>query len=41
MRLHANAALSLKQRERMVMRVVERGWPPPCGRPDFDRGDRI
>ena len=27
MRLHANAALSLKQRERMVMRVVERGWP--------------
>jgi transposase len=27
MRLHANAALSLKQRERMVTRVVERGWP--------------
>jgi transposase InsO family protein len=27
MRLHANAALSLKQRERMVLRVVEQGWP--------------
>jgi transposase InsO family protein len=27
MRLHANAALSLKQRERMVVRVVEQGWP--------------
>ena len=26
MRLHANAALSLKQRERMVCRVVEQGW---------------
>ena len=26
MTLHANAALSLKQRERMVRRVVERGW---------------
>jgi transposase InsO family protein len=26
MRLHANAALSLKQRERMVRRVVEQGW---------------
>ena len=26
MRLHANAALSLKQRERMVLRVLERGW---------------
>jgi len=26
MRLHANAALSLKQRERMVGRVVEQGW---------------
>jgi len=26
MKLHANAALSLKQRERMVLRVVERGW---------------
>jgi transposase len=26
MRLHANAALSLKQRERMVLRVVEQGW---------------
>jgi transposase InsO family protein len=27
MRLHANAALSLRQRERMVCRVVEQGWP--------------
>ena len=26
MRLHANAALSLRQRERMVLRVVEAGW---------------
>lgn len=26
MRLHANAALSLRQRERMVLRVVEQGW---------------
>jgi transposase InsO family protein len=26
MRLHANAALSLRQRERMVWRVVEQGW---------------
>jgi transposase InsO family protein len=26
MRLHANAALSLKQRERMVRRVVDDGW---------------
>jgi transposase InsO family protein len=27
MRLHANAALSLRQRERMVLRVIEQGWP--------------
>src|SRR3954454_11089362 len=27
MKLHANAALSLKQRERMVLRVLEHGWP--------------
>jgi transposase InsO family protein/transposase-like protein len=26
MRLHANAALSLRQRERMVLLVLERGW---------------
>jgi transposase InsO family protein len=26
MRLHANAALSLKQRKRMVWRVIEQGW---------------
>src|SRR5215210_1008354 len=26
MKLHANAALSLRQRERMARRVVERGW---------------
>ena len=26
MKLHANAALSLKQRERMVLRVLELGW---------------
>jgi transposase len=26
MKLHANAALSLRQRERMVSRVVEEGW---------------
>src|SRR3954447_2368389 len=26
MKLHANAALSLKQRERMVLRVIEHGW---------------
>jgi hypothetical protein len=26
MKLHANAALSLKQRRRMVCRVVEQGW---------------
>jgi transposase len=26
MRLHANAALSFRQRERMVRRVVEQGW---------------
>jgi transposase len=26
MKLHANAALSLRQRERMVLRVVEHGW---------------
>src|SRR3954452_19249456 len=26
MRLHANAALLLRQRERMVGRVVDRGW---------------
>jgi transposase InsO family protein len=26
MRLHANAALSFRQRERMVLRVVEQGW---------------
>ena len=26
MRLHANAALSLTQRPRMVLRVVEQGW---------------
>jgi transposase len=26
MKLHANAALSLKQRERMARRVVEQGW---------------
>ena len=28
MRLHANAALTLKQRERMVRRVVDDGWSP-------------
>ncbi len=27
MKLHANAALSLRQRERMVRRVLEQGWP--------------
>jgi len=27
MKLHANAALSLRQRERMVLRVIEHGWP--------------
>jgi transposase InsO family protein len=27
MRLHANAALSFRQRERMVLRVVEQSWP--------------
>ena len=32
MRLHANAALSLRQRERMVLRVVEQGWPDREGR---------
>src|SRR5215217_1370710 len=26
MKLHANAALSLRQRERMVSRVIEHGW---------------
>jgi transposase len=26
MKLHANAALSLRQRERMARRVVELGW---------------
>ena len=26
MKLHANAALSLRQRERMVRRVLEQGW---------------
>ena len=26
MRLHANAALSLRQRERMALRVVDQGW---------------
>jgi hypothetical protein len=26
MKLHANATLSLKARERMVARVVEQGW---------------
>ena len=26
MKLHANAALSLRQRQRMVMRVLEQGW---------------
>jgi transposase InsO family protein len=26
MKLHANAALSLRQRERMVLRVLEQGW---------------
>ena len=26
MRLHANAALSLRQRERMVLRVIQQGW---------------
>jgi hypothetical protein len=26
MKLHANAALSSRQRERMVLRVVEHGW---------------
>ena len=26
MRLHANAALSLNQRQRMVRRVVDWGW---------------
>src|SRR6478609_11005976 len=26
MKLHANAALSLRQRERMVLRVIEQGW---------------
>src|SRR4029078_4580037 len=26
MKLHANAALSLTQRRRMVLRVVEQGW---------------
>ena len=26
MKLHANAALSLRQRRRMVQRVVDRGW---------------
>src|SRR5262245_34981738 len=26
MRLHANAALSLRQRRRMVLRVIEQGW---------------
>src|SRR5688572_6660922 len=26
MRLHANAALSLRQSERMVLRVIEQGW---------------
>jgi hypothetical protein len=27
MQLHANAALSLNQRRRMVLRVIEHGWP--------------
>src|SRR5690349_9646774 len=27
MKLHANAALSFRQRERMAWRVVEQGWP--------------
>jgi transposase len=27
MKLHANAALSLRQRERMVLGVIEHGWP--------------
>src|ERR1700761_59407 len=27
MKLHANAALSFRQRERMVHRVVDEGWP--------------
>jgi transposase InsO family protein len=27
MKLHANAALSFRQRERMVLRVLEQGWP--------------
>ena len=26
MKLHANAALSFRQRERMVRRVVDEGW---------------
>src|SRR5690349_2982804 len=26
MKLHANAALSLRQRQRMVLRVIEQGW---------------
>ena len=26
MKLHANAALSLTQRRRMVLRVIEQGW---------------
>src|SRR4051794_33999749 len=26
MKLHANAALSLNQRRRMVLRVIEQGW---------------
>jgi hypothetical protein len=27
MKLHADAALSFRQRERMARRVVEQGWP--------------
>ena len=40
MRLHANAALSLTQRRRMVRLVVERGWPVADAAAEFNTSSR-
>ena len=45
MKLHANAALSLTQRRRMVLRVIEQGWTIKAAAADvgvaLDAGDAL
>ena len=36
MKLHANAALTLRQRRRMVALVVEQGWPITAAAAEFN-----